>query len=84
MFYKFDINGIYCGTTSTQEQYTTSVAPPDENETATWVWNHVSWVGLPMNWKPVQAEYIPVVEETPAPVVEETPAPVVEETPPTE
>jgi hypothetical protein len=73
MFYKFDTNGIYCGTTSTQEQYSTSIAPPDENETATWVWNHVNWVGLPMNWKPIQPVY-----------VEPLAAPVVEETPPTE
>ena len=74
MFYKFDINGIYCGTTSTQEPYSTSVAPPDANETATWVWNHYDWVALPLGWKPIQAEYV-------APPVVETPA---ESTPPTE
>jgi hypothetical protein len=77
MFYKFEISGLYCGTSETEVPYSTSVAPPDENETAKWVWNHVNWVGLPLTWKYVQAEYIepPVVEETPA----ETPT---EETPP--
>lgn len=74
MFYKFEISGLYCGTSETEVPYSTSVAPPDENVTAKWVWNHVNWVGLPLTWKYVQAEYVP-------PVVEETPA---EETPPTE
>lgn len=80
MFYKFEISGLYCGTSTTQVPYSTSVAPPDENATAKWVWNHVNWVGLPLDWEPIKSEQVPVeiVEE---PVVEETPA---ESTPPTE
>lgn len=74
MYYKFEISGLYCGTSETEVPYSTSVAPPDENETAKWVWNHVNWVGLPLTWQYVQASYTP-------PVVEETPA---ESTPPTE
>lgn len=78
MFYKFDINGIYCGTSKNEVEYSTSVAPPDANETATWVWNHYDWVAMPLGWTPVQAEYIPpVVEETPTEQttpVEETPS----------
>lgn len=72
MFYKFNINGIYCGTSKNEVEYSTSVAPPDANETATWVWNHYDWVAMPLGWTPVQAD--PVVEETPAPT-EPTPTP---------
>ena len=79
MYYKFEISGLYCGTSETEVPYSTSVAPPDENETAKWVWNHVNWVGLPLDWKYVPATYSepPVVTPVVTPVVE-TPA---EETP---
>jgi len=72
MYYKFEIYGLYCGTSDEQVPYSTSVAPPDENITAKWVWNHVNWVGLPLEWEYVPAQYVspPVVEETP---VVETP-----------
>ena len=75
MFYKFNVHGIYCGTSTEKIPYSTDVAPPDENETYKWVWNHYNWIGMPSNWTPVQATYVepPVVEETPA-----------ESTPPTE
>jgi hypothetical protein len=77
MYYKFEISGLYCGTSTEQVPYSTDVAPPDENETAKWVWNHVNWVGLPLTWQYVQATYNPPpVVETP---VVETPT---EETPP--
>jgi len=76
MYYKFEISGLYCGTSETEVAYSTSVAPPDENITAKWVWNHVNWVGLPLDWEYVQATYNPPpVVETP---VVETPT---EETP---
>lgn len=71
MFYKFDVNGIYGGTSETEVSYSTNVAPTDNNETATWVWNHVNWVAMPLGWKPIQAEYIPIVEETPVEEVTE-------------
>jgi len=75
MYYKFEISGLYCGTSDEQIPYSTDVAPPDENVTHKWVWNHVNWVGLPLEWEYVQATYSePPVVETPA----ETPA---EETP---
>lgn len=74
MYYKFEISGLYCGTSETEVAYSTSVAPPDENETAKWVWNHVNWVGLPLTWQYVQATYSePVVTPVVTPVVE-TPA----------
>lgn len=77
MFYKFNVNGLYIGTSKTQVAYSTSVAPPDD-DSQKWIWNHVSWVGVPITWQYVQPEY----KEPPAPpVVEETPA---ESTPPTE
>jgi hypothetical protein len=59
MYYKYDTSGLYCGTCLTQESYTTTVAPPDENVTAKWVWNHVNWVGLPLTWEYVPAPYNP-------------------------
>lgn len=68
MFYTFNVNGLYTGTSATQTAYSTTVAPPDNNETAKWVWNHVNWVGLPMDWYHVDAT--PNVVETPP---EETP-----------
>lgn len=79
MYYKFEISGLYCGTSETEVPYSTDVAPPDENITAKWVWNHVNWVGLPLEWEYVQAQYVEPVVVTPVvtPVVE-TPA---EETP---
>jgi hypothetical protein len=78
MYYKFEISGLYCGTSDEKIPYSTDVAPPDENVTAKWVWNHYNWVGMPSDWTPVQAEYVPVVEEAPATPAVETPA---EETP---
>lgn len=79
MYYKFEISGLYCGTSETEVPYSTSVAPPDENVTAKWVWNHVNWVGLPLEWEYVPATYSEPTVVTPVvtPVVE-TPA---EETP---
>lgn len=77
MFYKFDTNGIYCGTSEIEVAYSTSVSPPDENESAKWVWNHVSWVGLPHSWQPSHIPMEIVVEEivpTVEPVAETTPA----------
>lgn len=75
MFYMFNVNGLYVGTSTTEVPYSTSVAPPDENVTAKWIWNHLNWVGVPLDWEYVQATYSePTVVETP----------VVEETPPTE
>ena len=76
MFYKFDIYGLFAGTTSVAEDRTTTVAPPNDSNKQ-WNWNGYNWVGLPLDWKYVQAEYVapPVVEETPAPT---------EPTPPTE
>lgn len=75
MYYKFEISGLYCGTSEEQIPYSTSVAPPDENVTAKWVWNHVNWVGLPLDWEYVQATYSEPSVVTPVvtPVVE-TPA----------
>jgi hypothetical protein len=75
MYYKFEIYGLYCGTSEEKIPYSTDVAPPDENVTAKWVWNHVNWVGLPLDWEYVQATYneppvVTPVVETPA---EETP-----------
>lgn len=72
MYYKFEISGLYCGTSETEVPYSTSVAPPDENITAKWVWNHVNWVGLPLDWEYVQATYSepPVVTPVVTPVVE--------------
>lgn len=63
MYYKYDTTGLYCGTCTDEECYTTTVAPPDENVTAKWVWNHVNWVGLPLSWRYVPAMYNPPVEE---------------------
>ena len=63
MFYKYDTSGLYCGTSPEEVAYSTSVAPPDENVTAKWVWNHVNWVGLPLTWKYVPAPYNPPPEE---------------------
>ena len=77
MYYKFEISGLYCGTSEENIPYSTSVAPPDENVTAKWVWNHVNWVGLPLDWEYVQATYSEPIVVTP---VVETPA----ETPPAE
>lgn len=75
MFYKFDINGIYIGTSKTEVPYSTSVAPLDENETATWIWNHVSWIAKPVGWKYPEPQAGPIpVEEVVEEVVEETPA----------
>jgi hypothetical protein len=75
MYYKFEIYGLYCGTSEEQIPYSTSVAPPDENVTAKWVWNHVNWVGLPLDWEYVPAEYTPPpVVVTPATSATETPA----------
>ena len=74
MFYTFNVNGLYTGTSATQTAYSTTVAPPDENITHKWVWNHVNWVGLPLTWQYVPATYNP-------PPVVETPT---EPTPPTE
>ena len=79
MYYKFEISGLYCGTSETEVAYSTSVAPPDENITAKWVWNHVNWVGLPLEWEYVPATYSePPVVATP---VVETPATPAAETP---
>ena len=79
MYYKFETSGLYCGTSETEVPYSTSVAPPNENITAKWVWNHVNWVGLPLEWEYVPAQYNePVVEEAPATPAVETPT---EETP---
>ena len=64
MFYKFDVSGLYCGSSKVQIDRSTSVAPPDENITAKWVWNHVNWVGLPLTW-----EYVPAAYNPPAPEV---------------
>ena len=79
MYYKFEISGLYCGTSEEKIPYSTSVAPPDENITHKWVWNHVNWVGLPLEWEYVPATYSepPAVTPVVTPVVE-TPA---EETP---
>jgi len=79
MYYKFEISGLYCGTSETEVAYSTSVAPPDENITAKWVWNHVNWVGLPLDWEYVPAQYVasPVVE---TPVVETPATPAAETT----
>lgn len=65
MFYKFDVNGIYCGTSKTEEQYSTSVKPRDKNETATWVWNHAEWVAMPLGWEPLQVDHRFVIPEAP-------------------
>jgi len=74
MYYKFEISGLYCGTSETEVAYSTSVAPPDENITAKWVWNHVNWVGLPLEWEYVPATYSePPVVATPATPAAETP-----------
>jgi hypothetical protein len=72
MYYKFEISGLYCGTSDEQIPYSTDVAPPDENITAKWVWNHVNWVGLPLEWEYVQAQYVEPVVVTP--VAPATPA----------
>lgn len=77
MFYKFDVNGIYCGTSKTEVSYSTNVAPPSTDNEKTWVWNHVNWVAMPSGWKPIQHEYTSVTVEPPV----EVPS---EETPPTE
>jgi hypothetical protein len=74
MYYKFEISGLYCGTSEEKIPYSCDVAPPDENITAKWVWNHVNWVGLPLDWEYVQATYSePTVVETPATPAAETP-----------
>jgi hypothetical protein len=64
MFYTFDISGLYSGAVESQTDRSTSVAPPDENITAKWVWNHVNWVGLPLTWEYVPATYT-TLEVTP-------------------
>ena len=77
MYYKFEISGLYCGTSEEKIPYSTDVAPPDENVTAKWVWNHVNWVGLPLDWQYVQAEYNPpsvVTPVAPTAPAAETPA----------
>jgi hypothetical protein len=74
MYYKFEISGLYCGTSETEVAYSTSVAPPDENITAKWVWNHVNWVGLPLEWEYVQATYSEPTVVTPVAPAVETPA----------
>ena len=74
MYYKFEISGLYCGTSDEQVPYSTDVAPPDENITAKWVWNHVNWVGLPLDWEYVQATYNEPTVVTPVAPAVETPA----------
>jgi len=74
MYYKFEISGLYCGTSEEKIPYSTSVAPPDENITAKWVWNHVNWVGLPLDWEYVQATYSEPTVVTPVAPAVETPA----------
>lgn len=74
MVYNFNVNGIYVNKTRNRTERCTNVAPPDENETATWVWNHVNWVAMPLGWKPDEAMPTPIetsIEETPS---EETPS----------
>ena len=63
MFYKFDVSGLYCGSSEVQIDRSTPIAPPDENITAKWVWNHVNWVGLPLTWQYVPATYNPPAPE---------------------
>ena len=73
MYYKFEISGLYCGTSETEVAYSTSVAPPDESVTPKWVWNHVNWVCLPLDGEGVQGTYnahpvvTPVVEDPTGP-----------------
>jgi hypothetical protein len=76
MFYTFDVYGLYTGTSETEVAYSTGVAPPDENVTAKWVWNHVNWVGLPLDWKYAEVEYVatPVVVTPVVKTLVETPA----------
>ena len=74
MYYKFEIYGLYCGTSEEKIPYSTDVAPPDENVTAKWVWNHVNWVGLPLDWEYVQAAYSEPPVVTPVAPAVETPA----------
>lgn len=58
MFYKFDTTGLFCGTSQVEGPYMTTVAPPDENVTAKWVWNHVDWVAMPLSWVYIPALYV--------------------------
>jgi hypothetical protein len=76
MYYKFEISGLYCGTSDEQVPYSCDVAPPDENITAKWVWNHVNWVGLPLDW-----EYVPATYSEPTVVTPVAPATPAAETP---
>jgi len=45
MFYKFLKTGKYAGTCETQEERTTSVAPPND-DSKQWIWNGLNWVGV--------------------------------------
>jgi len=65
MYYKFDVNGIYCGISEEKIPYSTDIAPPDENTTAKWVWNHYSWIGMPTDWEPIKAQYVEPTVVTP-------------------
>lgn len=69
-YYKFTVYGLYDGKVKKEEPYTTSVAPPDENVTAKWVWNHVNWVAMPLDWEYVPAMYVPTPLPTQEPAVE--------------
>jgi hypothetical protein len=69
MFYKFNVNGLYIGTSETEVPYSTSVAPPDD-ASQKWIWNHVGWVGMPTTWEYVMPDSVvlpvpPAEEPTP-------------------
>lgn len=69
MFYVFNVNGLYVGTSETEVLYSTSVAPPDD-ASQKWIWNHVNWVGVPTTWEYVMPDSVvppdaPAEEPTP-------------------
>jgi hypothetical protein len=71
MFYKFLKTGKYAGTCETQEDRTTTVAPPND-DSKQWIWNGLNWVGvskkLDFEEKVIQIVPEPITEEVePAP-----------------